>query len=101
MGTPCSPRRMSVKGLFILLRPEESCQAARRSRGCITTTLVRLLSLDSQDAQKVRPARPQRAKRRRRTLRYVELLSEARTPLADFFSILLTLLHVEQCQPSP
>jgi hypothetical protein len=25
----------------------------------------------------------------RRTLRYVELLSEARTPLADFFSILL------------
>jgi hypothetical protein len=26
---------------------------------------------------------------RRRTLRYVELLSEARTPLADFFSILL------------
>ena len=27
----------------------------------------------------------------RRTLRYVELLSDARTPLADFFSILLTL----------
>jgi hypothetical protein len=26
----------------------------------------------------------------RRTLRYVEPLSEARTPLADFFSILLT-----------
>jgi hypothetical protein len=26
----------------------------------------------------------------RRTLRYVELLSEVRTPLADFFSILLT-----------
>src|SRR6266850_3297009 len=45
-----------------------------------------------QDAQKVRPARPQGAKRRRRTLRYVELLSEARTPLADFFSILLTLI---------
>ncbi len=34
-------------------------------------------------------ARPQRAKRRRRTLRCVELLSEARTPLADFFSFLL------------
>src|SRR6266850_4600276 len=33
-------------------------------------------------------ARPQRAKRRRRTLRYVELLSEARTLLADFFSFL-------------
>src|SRR5712692_8039985 len=48
-----------------------------------------------QDAQKGRPARPQRAKRRRRTLRYVELLSEARMPLADFFSI---LLHV--CCPS-
>ena len=34
-------------------------------------------------------ARPQRAKRRRRTLRYVEPLSDARTKLADFFSILL------------
>ena len=30
MGTPCSPRRMSIKGSRILLRPEESCQAARR-----------------------------------------------------------------------
>ena len=46
----------------------------------------------AQDAQKGRPARPQRAKRRRRTVRDVELLSEARTPLADFFSILLTHL---------
>jgi hypothetical protein len=27
----------------------------------------------------------------RRTLRYVELLSEARTPLADFFSILIEM----------
>jgi hypothetical protein len=43
----------------------------------------------AQDAQKGRPARPQRAKKRRRTLWYVELLSEARTPLAGFFSILL------------
>ena len=43
----------------------------------------------SENAQKGRSARPQRAKMRRRTLRYVELLSEARTPLADFFSILL------------
>ena len=42
-----------------------------------------------QDAQKGCPARPQRAKRRRRTLRYVESLSDARTPLGDFFSILL------------
>jgi hypothetical protein len=31
----------------------------------------------------------------RRTLRYVEPLSDARTPLAGFFSILLYLLHVE------
>jgi acetolactate synthase small subunit len=46
-----------------------------------------------QDAEKGRPARPQRAKRRRRTLRYVELLSEARTPLADFFSILLKVVR--------
>ena len=30
----------------------------------------------------------------RRTLRYVEPLSDARTPLADFFSILLVGLHV-------
>ena len=29
----------------------------------------------------------------RRTLRYVEPLSEARTPLADFFSILLKTMH--------
>ena len=43
----------------------------------------------AQDAQKGCPARPQRAKKRRRTLRYVELLSEVRTPLAGFFSILL------------
>ncbi|WHZ13684.1 MAG: hypothetical protein OJF52_000518 [Nitrospira sp.] len=42
-----------------------------------------------QDAQKGRPARPQQAKRRRILFRYVEPLSEARTPLADFFSILL------------
>jgi hypothetical protein len=47
------------------------------------------------------PAQPRRAKTRlsagkaaaskeaRRTLRYVEPLSDARTPLADFFSILL------------
>jgi hypothetical protein len=42
-----------------------------------------------QDAQKGRPARPQQARRRRRTLRYVEPLSAARTPLEDFFSILL------------
>jgi hypothetical protein len=36
-----------------------------------------------------------RSKRRgeRGTLRYVELLSEARTPLADFFSILLDLAY--------
>jgi len=43
----------------------------------------------SQDAQKGRSARPQRVKGRGVPLGYVELLSEARTPLADFFSILL------------
>jgi hypothetical protein len=41
-----------------------------------------------QGAQKGRSARPQQAKRGRRTLRYVEPLSEVRTPLADFFSTL-------------
>jgi uncharacterized protein YcbX len=50
---------------------------------------------NSQDAQKGRPARPQRAKRRGGTLRYVEPLSDARTPLADFFSILLVVGGVE------
>jgi len=79
-----------------------------------------------QDAQKGCPARPQRAKRRggtfrtscgpfairmnpgerispssssdirRASVRYVEPLSEARTPLADFFSILLEVC----CQPT-
>ena len=41
-----------------------------------------------QDVQTGRPARPQRAKRRRVPFRYVESLSEARTPLADCFNIL-------------
>ena len=48
-----------------------------------------------QDAQKGCPARPQRATRR--TLRYVEPLSDARTTLADFFSILVDGLC---CQPT-
>jgi len=55
----------------------------------------------------ISPAQPRRAKTRlsagkaaaseeaRRTLRYVEPLSEARTKLADFFSILLSLLEVK------
>jgi len=34
----------------------------------------------------------QSAKQARRTLRYVEPLSDARTPLADFFSSLLVAL---------
>jgi len=42
-----------------------------------------------QDAQNVRPARPQRAKARGVPLGYVEGLNDARTKLADFFSILL------------
>src|SRR2546421_12114109 len=42
-----------------------------------------------QDAQKVRPARPQRVKARGVPSRHVEGLNDARTPLADFFSILL------------
>jgi hypothetical protein len=42
-----------------------------------------------QDAQKGRPARPQRARMRGVPLRCVEPLSDARTKLAGFFSILL------------
>ncbi len=41
------------------------------------------------DAQKGRPARPQRTKRRIVLVPYGEPLSDARTPLADFFRILL------------
>jgi hypothetical protein len=41
------------------------------------------------DVQKGRPARPQQAKRRIVLAPYGELLSAARTPLADFFRILL------------
>ncbi len=43
----------------------------------------------SQDAQKGRSARPQRVKGRGVPLGYVEGLNNARTLLADFFSILL------------
>jgi hypothetical protein len=44
----------------------------------------------AQDAQKGRPERPQRAKRRIVLLPYGEVLNDARTPLADFFRILLS-----------
>ncbi len=49
-----------------------------------------------QDAQKGRPARPQRAKWRIVLLPYGEPLSDARTPLADFFRILLDRLVVRE-----
>ncbi len=42
-----------------------------------------------QDAEKGRPSRPQRTKRRIVLVPYGEPLSDARTPLADFFRILL------------
>ena len=42
-----------------------------------------------QDAQKVPPSKVAASEEARRTLRYVEPLSAARTPLGDFFSILL------------
>ena len=45
--------------------------------------------ISPQDAQKVRPARPQRVKGRGVPSGYVEGLNGARTPLEDFFSILL------------
>jgi hypothetical protein len=43
----------------------------------------------TQDAQKGCPARPQRVKDRGVPLGYVEGLNDARTKLAEFFSILL------------
>ena len=51
------------------------------------------------DAQKDRPARPQRVKARGVPLGYVEGLNDARTKLADFFSILLDLKMFAQGQP--
>ncbi len=45
--------------------------------------------MNLQDAQKARAARPQQAKRRNVLGPYGEPLSAARTPLADFFRILL------------
>ena len=45
--------------------------------------------ISRQDAQKARPARPQRVKSRGVPSGYVEGLNEARTPPAEFFSILL------------
>ena len=58
--------------------------------------------------QKGRSARPQRVEEVRRTLRYVEPLSAARTPLEGFFSILLDgFTHIDRsprgthCSSSP
>ena len=43
------------------------------------------------DAQKGRSARPQRVKSRGVPSGYVEVLNDVRTPLADFFSILIEI----------
>ena len=50
---------------------------------------MRVLRIASQDAQKGGSARPQQAKERIVLAPYGEPLSAARTPLADFFRILL------------
>ena len=49
-----------------------------------------------QDAQNVRPARPQRMQIQGVPLRYVEDLNDARTTLADVFSILLERVTLHQ-----
>ena len=51
------------------------------------------------DAQKDRPARPQRVKDRGVPSGYVEGLNDARTKLADFFSVLL-VRHFVVIQPN-
>ena len=53
------------------------------------TPVLRRFGSHPQDAQKGRSARPQQAKRRIVLAPYGEPLSAARTPLADFFRILL------------
>jgi hypothetical protein len=50
---------------------------------------MRRVGINPQDTQKGRPARPQLAKKRIVHAPYGKLLSAARTPLADFFRILL------------
>src|SRR5262249_14512071 len=64
---------------------------------------ARLLTLPPRRAKTPRPAgkaagesKPEAYPRR-----YVEGFDDPRTKLADFFSILLCLLHEEQCQTSP
>ena len=61
--------------------------------------LVYLVELEGENASagcsKRSSSKAAASEEARRTLRYVEPLSEARTMLADFFSILLDLLHVE------
>jgi hypothetical protein len=81
-------------------RPQlKEFQKASASPGCEKTVFapcsryryrgLRRQRTAAQDAQKGRPARPQRAKRESYSVPYVEPLSDARTTLADFFSILL------------
>jgi hypothetical protein len=52
----------------------------------------------SQDAQKGPTSKAASSEEARRTLRYSEVLSDARTPLADFFSILLVCFEKEHRQ---
>src|SRR5258705_14003021 len=69
MGTPCSPRRMSIKGACILLRPKESCQAVMRDSWLHhhNTHASSVFGIAVRDeAKEVRPdARPQAWKNRR------------------------------------
>ena len=66
------------------------CGKTRLLRNTLQFTPVPYrFSSHPQDAQKGRPARPQQAKRRIVLAPCGEPLSAARTPLADFFRILL------------
>ncbi|CAE6712947.1 hypothetical protein NSPZN2_11309 [Nitrospira defluvii] len=57
----------------------------------IGTSTGYVMMKDPQGAQKDRPARRSDAKGRGVPVWYVEPLSDVRTPLVDFFSILLSL----------
>ncbi len=71
-------------------------EAAEKLCGHARTSMVYKCGANNkslqQDAQNGRPARPQRVKGRGVPSGYVEGLNDARTMLADFFSILLDRL---------
>ena len=68
---------------------EKLCRYAEISLGCAS----RIRSVHLAGCSKRPSSKAAVSEEARRTLRYVELLSEARTPLADFFSVPLEVVR--------